>query len=47
LEKDKFAWPESEKEVKEISLRQLDWLIEGLEIEQSGAHESLEYEDVY
>ena len=44
LEKDKFRWPESEKEVEEISIRELNWLVEGLEIKQPGAHGSLKYE---
>lgn len=47
LEKDKFQWPESEKEVEEISIRELDWLLEGLAIKQPGAHVSLKYELVY
>lgn len=43
LERDKFRWPESEREVKEISSRELRWLIEGLDMHQSQAHESLVY----
>ena len=30
----KFQWPKDEKEVDEISEKQLEWLLEGLEIEQ-------------
>jgi transposase len=47
LEKDKFRWPKKESEVKEISSRQLQWLIEGLEINQPEAHGNLNYETVY
>lgn len=47
LEKDKFRWPESEKEAEEIGMRELSWLIEGLEISQSNAHERLKYNSVY
>ena len=34
----KFQWPKDEKEVDEISEKQLEWLLEGLEIEQKKAH---------
>lgn len=43
LEKHKFRWPESEQEVEEISIRELNWLLEGLEVIQPGAHESVRY----
>jgi len=41
LEKDRFRWPSSELESQEIGPRQLQWLLDGLEIEQSGAHRPL------
>jgi transposase len=47
LEKDKFRWPETRIEVEEISIRELEWLIEGLEIHQPKAHKRLDYEGVY
>jgi transposase len=47
LERDRFRWPQTEEEVKEISMRELLWLIEGLEINQPGAHERIKYERVY
>ena len=47
LEKDKFRWPKSEEDVKEISIRELMWLIEGLDINQPGAHESIKYQQIY
>ncbi len=33
----KFQWPRSEKEVKEITFQQVEWLLQGLEIEQKKA----------
>jgi transposase len=38
LEKERFRWPSSEDEVKEISGRELLRLIDGLELDQAGAH---------
>ena len=44
LEKDKFKWPESYKEVLEIDQRQLSWLIEGLRASPShGSYKELHY----
>lgn len=43
LEKHRFRWPESEREVLKIGHRELMWLIEGLEICQQDAHKSLSY----
>ena len=34
----KFRWPKSPEEVKEISFQQVEWLLQGLEIEQKKAH---------
>lgn len=34
----KFQWPRTPKEVKEISFQQVEWLLQGLEIEQQKAH---------
>lgn len=34
----KFRWPKTPDEVKEISSRQVEWLLQGLEIEQKKAH---------
>lgn len=33
----KFQWPRSAKEVKEITFQQVEWLLQGLEIEQKKA----------
>ncbi len=41
LEKDKFRWPESEKEVIKISRSALNWLLHGLDLSQ--AHRRLSY----
>ena len=46
LEKHFFSWPESPRQVLELDARQLDWLLEGLEIGQLGAHEKLCYSTV-
>lgn len=46
LEKDRFKWPESVKEVVEIDQRQLSWLLEGLEINQPMRYRELSYATV-
>ncbi|MFR6275921.1 IS66 family insertion sequence element accessory protein TnpB [Blautia sp.] len=38
LDELKFRWPRTPEEVKEISFRQVEWLLQGLEIEQKKAH---------
>ncbi|SFR78003.1 IS66 family insertion sequence element accessory protein TnpB [Anaeromicropila populeti] len=38
LEKMKFQWPKDSEMVKEITSKQVEWLLEGLEIEQKKAH---------
>ena len=47
LEKERFRWPELAEEVLEIGHRELRWLLDGLEIRQSQAHESLKYSALY
>lgn len=37
LDKMKFQWPKNPSEAKEISLQQVKWLLQGLEIEQKKA----------
>jgi len=44
LEKEIFRWPESEKEVIEISQTALGWLLHGLDLKQ--AHRQLPYNSV-
>lgn len=34
----KFQWPKTPDEVREISFQQVEWLLQGLEIEQKKAH---------
>lgn len=46
LEKDRFQWPESAKDVLNIGTRELNWLIDGLSIDQHGAHRRLSYSTV-
>jgi transposase len=43
LEKDRFSWPESPAEVLDLSVRQLNWLLDGLSLEQNSAHQRLNY----
>jgi transposase len=44
LEKDVFRWPESEQEVVEVSRTALNWLLQGLDVQQ--AHKQLFYSSV-
>ena len=44
LENSKFRWPKSLKEIKMISKKQLEWLLEGLEIEQKYYHQEIKVE---
>lgn len=45
LEKDRFKWPETSKEVMTITSRELSWLVDGLNINQ--AHKPLKYSMIY
>jgi transposase len=45
LEKDRFKWPNSSKEVMNITSRELTWLVEGLNINQ--AHKPLKYSMIF
>jgi transposase len=44
LEKMKFQWPKDTDEVKEISIKQVEWLLQGLEIDQKKAHHHVKIE---
>ncbi len=47
LEKEKFAWPgESESVTEEISLQELEWLLEGFDLWQNKPHKTLHYASV-
>lgn len=43
LEKQLFHWPSCAEEVMQIDRRQLNWLLDGLKLQQKEAHESLYY----
>ncbi len=43
LEKDRFVWPDTEKDVLSIEVRELNWLVEGLSLRQPNAHTRLKY----
>jgi transposase len=46
LERHHFIWPESQQEVMQIEQRQLRWLLEGLDIFKTRAHDTLKYSTV-
>lgn len=43
LEQGKFIWPKNNDEAKLISKKQLEWLLDGLSIEQKSYHQELNY----
>jgi len=43
LEKQKFKWPVSQDEVLSIGQRELNWLLDGLELHQVDGHKKLSY----
>ncbi len=47
LEKDRFKWPKSNEEIMTIEQRELEWLLDGLSINQKEAHPSLKYSAVF
>lgn len=42
LEDMKFQWPKTPTEVKEVSILQIEWLLQGLNMEQKKAHYPIE-----
>ena len=46
LEKHRFRWPESWDQVVQLDQRQLNWLLDGLEVQQGRAHSRLSYSTV-
>ena len=46
LEKHRFRWPESWDQVLQLDQRQLNWLLDGLEVQQGRAHSRLSYSTV-
>lgn len=47
LEKEHFPWPETVAEVKEIQVRQLRWLLDGLDLNRTKGHRGLKYSIIY
>lgn len=47
LERQFFRWPQTETDICEIDHRQLNWLLEGLEIHQYHAHKRLSYATIF
>ena len=45
LEKHKFPWPDTEEEVKNISLEELDLLLKGIDFFK--AHKELKFQELY
>ena len=43
LDRDRFLWPKDQIEVKQISNRQLSWLLDGLKLEQPHAYKQLSF----
>lgn len=41
LEEGKFQWPRSNNEVRDLTMQQVRWLMEGLSIEQPKAHKTV------
>jgi transposase len=47
LEKERFPWPSTKAAVKEIQVRQLRWLLDGLDIHQTRGHLDLKYSIIF
>lgn len=47
LEKHSFKWPVSKSEIMAIGKRELDWMMDGLNIHQEDAHKSLKYSTIF
>ena len=43
LERHRFDWPQNPQQVMALDPRQLQWLLEGLDIQQQHAHKALAY----
>jgi transposase len=46
LEREIFRWPESTDQVLEIGMRELGWLVEGLDVKEVKGHRTLCYRTV-
>ena len=40
----KFQWPKQQEDVRDITMRQVEWLLEGLSIEQKKAHKDVKFD---
>lgn len=47
LERQRFRWPRTESEVMELSVRELNWLLDGLDPLHLQGHKKLEYATVF
>ncbi len=47
LERQKFRWPKTEGEVLELSLRELGWLLDGLDFLHLKGHKELKYSTIF
>ena len=43
LEKERFVWPRENKEVIELTVQQLHWLLEGIDLSAMRGHEIIHY----
>jgi transposase len=43
LEAERFVWPRAEQSVIELTIEQLHWLLEGIDLEAMRAHRMLRY----
>jgi len=43
LEADRFVWPRSDESIIELTVEQLHWLLEGIDLEAMRAHRILRY----
>lgn len=43
LETDRFVWPRADETVIELTIEQLHWLLEGIDLEAMRAHRMLRY----
>ena len=46
LEEGKFQWSKTDNEVRDLTIQQLKWLMEGLSIDQPKAHKTVEKLDL-
>jgi transposase len=46
LEQGRFRWPDCQEEVKNITQRELRWLLDGLALEQPKAHKEVKGRDL-